>query len=152
MKMLENDPACVTCITEVFHMHRFIENVLNTLVTFVIFSLEARLQQTTSTLNLTFRPCYFVTLEYVGLAPARSVLYSKFQCVHVNLLLLPLLMRCVNKSGNRHTYNRHCLEESIEVTRGNTATHPPNYFINDQPRQPSLRPDLTPTFPPTGST
>ena len=40
----------------------------------------------------------------------------------------------------------------IEVTRGNTATHPPNYFMNGQQRQPSLRPDLTPTFPPTGST
>ena len=55
MKMLENDPACVTCITEAFHMHRFIENILNTLVTFVIFSLEARLQHTTSnSLDLTF--------------------------------------------------------------------------------------------------
>ena len=85
MKMLENDPG-VTCITEVFQLHKFIENVLNTLVTFVIFSLEARLQQTTSnSLDLTFRPCYFVTLEYGGLAPARSVLYSKLQCVHVNL-------------------------------------------------------------------
>ena len=43
-------------------------------------------------------------------------------------------MRCFNKSGNRYTYNRHSLE-SIEVTRGNTATHPPNYFINGQQRQ-----------------
>ena len=32
-------------------------------------------------------------------------------------------MRCLNKSGNRHTYNRHSLE-SIEETRGNTATIP----------------------------
>ena len=30
--------------------------------------------------------------------------------------------------------NRHSLE-SIEETRGNTATHPPNYFINGQQRQ-----------------
>ena len=43
-------------------------------------------------------------------------------------------MRCLNKSGKLHTYNRHSLE-SIEVTRGNTATHPPNYIINGQQRQ-----------------
>ena len=33
-------------------------------------------------------------------------------------------MRCLNKSGNRLTYNRHSLE-GIEETRGNTATHHP---------------------------
>ena len=43
-------------------------------------------------------------------------------------------MSCLNKSGKYHTYNRHYLE-SIELTWGNTATHPPNYFINGQQRQ-----------------
>ena len=50
-------------------------------------------------------------------------------------------MRCLNRSGNRHSL------ESIEETRGNTTTHPPsNYFINGQQRQPSLRPYLTLTY------
>ena len=53
-------------------------------------------------------------------------------------------MSCLNKSGDRHKYNRLSLE-SIEVTRRNTALHSPNYFINGQQRQPTLRLDLTPT-------
>ena len=89
-----------------------------------------------------FRSCNSLTLEYGDLAPARSVFLQ-----HVTLLLSPLLMRCLNRSVNRHSL------ESIEETRGNTTTHPPsNYFISGQQRQPSLRPDYTPTFPPTGLT
>ena len=51
-------------------------------------------------------------------------------------------MRCLNKSGNRHMYNRHSLE-SIEVTRGNTATHSPTTLstANSAKRRPTA-----PTF------
>nr|XP_022314023.1 uncharacterized protein LOC111118716 isoform X2 [Crassostrea virginica] len=43
--------------------------------------------------------------------------------------------------------NRHSLE-SIEETRGNTATHPPNYFINGQQRQ-STANSANLNYPPT---
>ena len=92
MKMLENDPACVICITEVFQLHKFIENILK--YSCNICNLQFGGPVTTDHVHVklnfsTMLLCY----SRVGLAPARSVLYSKFQCVHVNLSLLPLLMR-----------------------------------------------------------
>ena len=63
-----------------------------------------------------------LSTEALQIAPAKSVSYSKL-LQNVPLLLLPSLMRCLNKSGIVLS-NRNPLE-SIEVIRGNTATHFP---------------------------
>ena len=51
-------------------------------------------------------------------------------------------MRRLNNSGNRQRYNRHYLE-SIEVTRRNTAKHPPLTALstaNSAKRRPTAPP------------